>query len=129
MTNETRMTKSEQKPRARRSFVIRASSFIRHSSFVIRHSSLHSHPLGNFYSQQLQSFHQHAASQLAEGESRVARRFFRFQDGTGFVEAVKRVRQFVEIIREQVWAKVVQDGRNDFRELAEFQRKTSLLRS
>src|SRR3954463_14091540 len=60
------------------------------------------HPLRNLNSQELQAFSQDTAAQFAQGETRAARRLLRFQDGTRFVESVEGVREFVEIICEQV---------------------------
>ena len=48
-------------------------------------------------------------NQLAQGEARTARRFLGFQDGTGFVEGMKCVCQFVEIIAKKVRAVFISD--------------------
>src|SRR3954470_19503260 len=111
------MTKSKILSPKAHSPVNRTSSFIRTSSFVIRHFS--SHPLGDFDPEKVEAFGENTAVELAQGETGTAGGLVGFQDRTGFVESVERIRQFVEVIREQIRAVIVQDSGNDLGELRE----------
>ena len=98
--DEIRMTNDETNPNdkiqnaariAAHSFIIGASSFIRHSAFELR--QLPSHLLGHLDSKKIETALQDSPGEIAQCQSRPARRFFRFQDRTGLIKCVEAVRQ------------------------------------
>ena len=57
--------------------------------------------------------------QIAQRQTRTARRFVRFQNRAGFVKGVETVGQLEQIIGQNVRPKIIQHLRNDFGELAQ----------
>src|ERR1700730_6236364 len=78
-----------------------------------------SHLLGHFDSEKIQAALQNAAREIAQGQPRTARRFFRFQHRASFVEGVEAVGQLEKIVRQNVRAKIVQHLRNALSKLAQ----------
>jgi hypothetical protein len=80
------------------SFAIRASPRINETEtqgttlFLRGFVILLSHPLGYFDPEQIQPSLQNPRGKIAQCQTRAARRFFGFQDGTRFVKCVEAVR-------------------------------------
>src|ERR1041385_1148440 len=78
------------------------------------------HFFGHFNAQQIETALQNAGGQIAKRQSRRAQSFFRFQNRTSLVEAVKAICELEQVIRENIWAETIQYLRNDFGELTKF---------
>ncbi len=77
------------------------------------------HLFRHFDPQKIETALQHSPAEIAQCQTRTARRLWRFQDGTGFIKCVKAVRQPKQIICQNVRAKIVQYLWDDFHKLTE----------